>query len=533
MPAPLDRARERRHRVDPAREVLDDLDLRMRPRPEPAEELHDDPLADDVGRVRLVDADGPLGLRRARASRPMRRIRHAGMFRDCPHHDRGRHRPLRPDVAMGAVHEQDRDGRAAAEVEPVLELDRRIAAALPPNQRAAASSSAVGRGIPAVTCELPWSGGEATASRGGRDSGRGGDPVAGRRCGGAGADRGRRRRHRVRAGRRRSRPRPAARSKTSDLFVGEPGHQGRPGARRRAVRDRRARRLPGRLRRTAGAARSRRPTPSPETTSTRREPTAPATSPTSARGPATPTKGWYSFNVGQWHLIALNANCTPRRRVRPVVATDDLAREATSPPTIRRARSPTGTRPGSRPARTATSPTTTRSGRCSTPTTSTSSSPATTTSTSATPSRRPPRCATRSTASASSWWAPAAGSLDPFAGAVHERPVPPEHAVRRAQADAASALVRVAVREHRQARPGQRPDQLPLVRAGDTLDQAGRGDGARGSPGGGPRSRRAGAGGPRRRAAGRSPRTSRPARTRTCARRAPNPVSSTRWALSY
>jgi hypothetical protein len=62
VPVPLDRALERGHRIDPAGEVLDDLDLGVCPRPDPAEELHDHPFADDVGRVRLLDADGPLGL---------------------------------------------------------------------------------------------------------------------------------------------------------------------------------------------------------------------------------------------------------------------------------------------------------------------------------------------------------------------------------------------------------------------------------------------------------------------------------------
>ena len=61
----------------------------------PTEELHDDPFADDVGGVRLVDADGPLGLP-ARGPCECRNC-HDEMLRDCTdHHNRGRDRPLRP-----------------------------------------------------------------------------------------------------------------------------------------------------------------------------------------------------------------------------------------------------------------------------------------------------------------------------------------------------------------------------------------------------------------------------------------------------
>ena len=54
-------------------------------------------------------------------------------------------------------------------------------------------------------------------------------------------------------------------------------------------------------------------------------------------------------------------------------------------------------------------------------------------------------------------------SLDPFTGPFTKRAVPRAHAVRRPQADAPPTPVRVAFREHGQARARQRRDRLPLA----------------------------------------------------------------------
>ena len=59
-------------------------------------------------------------------------------------------------------------------------------------------------------------------------------------------------------------------------------------------------------RRGAACARSR--SPSREITSTRR-PARRATTSTSARRPAIRRRGYYSYEVGGWHVVALNSNC--------------------------------------------------------------------------------------------------------------------------------------------------------------------------------------------------------------------------------
>ena len=58
-----------------------------------------------------------------------------------------------------------------------------------------------------------------------------------------------------------------------------------------------------------GAATRTAPGRRPATTTTTRRPRW-ATTATSARPPATPGKGWYSYDIGAWHVIVLNGNCS-------------------------------------------------------------------------------------------------------------------------------------------------------------------------------------------------------------------------------
>ena len=59
----------------------------------------------------------------------------------------------------------------------------------------------------------------------------------------------------------------------------------------------------------------------PAITSTAR-PVPPVTSSTSARRAGDPAKGYYSFELGDWHVVALNSNCAAS-----VAATPDRAQE--------------------------------------------------------------------------------------------------------------------------------------------------------------------------------------------------------------
>ena len=101
------------------------------------------------------------------------------------------------------------------------------------------------------------------------------------------------------------------------------------------------------------------------------------------------TKGYYSFNIGSWHIVTLNSNCSqvggcgagsPRRP----------GSGRTSRPTPRAARSPTGTTRASAPASTGIPRRCSRCGRRSTTRTRTWCWPATTTATSASRRRRRP-----------------------------------------------------------------------------------------------------------------------------------------------
>ena len=121
-----------------------------------------------------------------------------------------------------------------------------------------------------------------------------------------------------------------------------------------------------------------------------------STASASSNGPAGPRgKGYYSFDVGSWHLIALNSNCSTRRLQRPGRRRNSGCAPI-SPPIRTPARSPTGTTRASAPGTTATTRSCSRSGRRSTTPTPTSRSSVTATTTSA--SRRRTRTAT-STAS--------------------------------------------------------------------------------------------------------------------------------------
>ena len=75
----------------------------------------------------------------------------------------------------------------------------------------------------------------------------------------------------------------------------------------------------------------------------------------------TPGQGWYSYDVGDWHLIALNSNCGSVR-LRARIASGSSGCGRTSPRTGPAARSPTGTTRASRRARTATAARRTTSG---------------------------------------------------------------------------------------------------------------------------------------------------------------------------
>ena len=59
------------------------------------------------------------------------------------------------------------------------------------------------------------------------------------------------------------------------------------------------------------------------------------TSTTSGRRPARSGKGYYSFDVGAWHLIALNSNCSEVGRLRRRLAAMDLAAERPGGPSRR------------------------------------------------------------------------------------------------------------------------------------------------------------------------------------------------------
>ena len=67
----------------------------------------------------------------------------------------------------------------------------------------------------------------------------------------------------------------------------------------------------------------------------------------------TPGQGWYSYDLGSWHLIALNSNCVQSAAAAPARRRSSGC-APTSPRTRRDARSPTGTTRSSARARKAT-----------------------------------------------------------------------------------------------------------------------------------------------------------------------------------
>src|SRR6185312_15772295 len=100
-----------------------ELDLGVDARPDTPVELHDEALADHVGGVRLVEPDRPF-------LRPCRE-RHARVtelpqpsFEVRPRTQEGRGGgALAPDVEVGPVYAQDREGCLATQVEPAALLD--------------------------------------------------------------------------------------------------------------------------------------------------------------------------------------------------------------------------------------------------------------------------------------------------------------------------------------------------------------------------------------------------------------------------
>ena len=163
---------------------------------------------------------------------------------------------------------------------------------------------------PRVGGALQSSGRETLPSRPAPAAGSGADRV-GRPCRRSGGRRGRR--HRLRPGGPVLQRRPG-----HDDRLPHGGHVGPPGlgqasdavlpAGRQPVRGRRPLEVSGRLRPLPGVGSARSSGRRRATTSTRR-PAPPATSPTSARRPASPPRGWYSYDLGTWHVVVLNSNC--------------------------------------------------------------------------------------------------------------------------------------------------------------------------------------------------------------------------------
>ena len=178
------------------------------------------------------------------------------------------------------------------------------------------------------------------------------------------------------------------------------------------------------------------------------------------RGPG--RAGYYSYDLGRWHLIALNSNCSIVSAARPAPHRCGGC-APTSRRTGRAARSPTGTTPASPPACTATTRRWRRCGARSTTPVPTSSSTATTTTTSASGRRLRRgrrRCPPRDPRVRRRHRRP---EPLPDRGPAREQPAAQHRDVRRAGADAASRRLQLALRA-RGGRPlhGQRRRRLPL-----------------------------------------------------------------------
>ncbi len=220
-------------------------------------------------------------------------------------------------------------------------------------------------------------------------------------------------------------------------------------ARRHPVRQRHDRQDQRRLRPDLGPGEVDQP-PDPRQPRERQRDRATSTTSTgwaSPDGPAGPRgKGYYSFDLGAWHLVALNSNCSSVSLLGRLGA-GDAGCEPTSPRIRRTARSPTGITRATARGTTAATPSCSRSGRrCRTPRRS-SSCRATATTTSASP---------RWTATVT-WTRP--GGIRQFvvgtggafftgglglAGAAQRGG--PERHVRRPQAHASPGELRLAVR---------------------------------------------------------------------------------------
>ena len=127
-----------------------------------------------------------------------------------------------------------------------------------------------------------------------------------------------------------------------------------PGTIAIAGRHRAEPRLPRRVRRAAttraGAATSRASSRPWATTSTA-PPARPATSTTSARPPATAGKGWYSYDLGAWHIVVLNSNCDEIGGCGPGSEQYAVAPAGPARRTPATASAPTGTTRAGAPAR--------------------------------------------------------------------------------------------------------------------------------------------------------------------------------------
>ena len=165
------------------------------------------------------------------------------------------------------------------------------------------------------------------------------------------------REHRLRPGQpvlqRRGRAPPTSCRQSETAACCRPGSPACSPLGRRPVLLRRAVRVHGVLRPHLGAAEGDHASRARATATTR--PRAPpatsttSTAPGAASGPAgSRDEGYYSFDLGPWHLVALNSNCTHRRLRRGLRAGALAARRPRGAPD-RRARSPTCTPGASAP----------------------------------------------------------------------------------------------------------------------------------------------------------------------------------------
>ena len=189
---------------------------------------------------------------------------------------------------------------------------------------------------------------------------------------------------------------------------------------------------------------------------------------------------WYSFNLGSWHVVALDSTCSKIAGCGPALP-KGAGWPPTSPPTQPCARSPSGTTLPSRPLLAAGYPDRSRCGTCRSPAASTSCSTATAISTSASRRWVPAARATRPAAPARSSSAPAATTWRPSAPPSRQRGAPLH--LRRARAHLVRHRLHLPVRRHRRqrSRPGKR--RLPPVGPSTTHEK--RSSGSPWRPGGG------------------------------------------------